>query len=239
MAVAVVLLGLSAVYADANLDLIRGVRLKNIDLVKTALNNGADPNQKIKTIYGEEYPLLQEVCLGTIENKNFSYEAAKLMIEARADINAYSSDRYPILFAASRNKDTLRLMIARKADLTVRNKDNDSVLMEVMNAGESSDREERARMLIDAKADVNALNNDNDTALIYACHFARDSKAATMLINAGAAKTINTRNKYGWTALMWAIRNVCDNDLTARMKKEGAVLNEQDKRKLDESNMGG
>ncbi len=241
MVLASLVVCVSVVQADPNSDLVRAVRMKNIELVRVSLKNGADPNQRLKGNDSVIYPLLQEACFISVQDRKASYEIARLLIEAQADVNALSSDGNPTVFSACDNRDTLRLMIDKKADLSARNRNRDGIIMQAINIGNSSnvEREEIIKMLLDAKADVNAVNSNNETALIYECRFGRNVKVAGMLIDAGASKTINIRDRSGWTALMWVKRSMGNDALVEKMKKSGAVFTEEDQQKINQSMMGG
>eukprot|EP00742_Colponemidia_sp_Colp-10_P009109 GILJ01009908.1.p1 GENE.GILJ01009908.1~~GILJ01009908.1.p1 ORF type:complete len:1719 (+),score=242.82 GILJ01009908.1:19-5175(+) len=68
-------------------------------------------------------------------------------------------------------------------------------------------REDLVSLLLDNAADIDALTADGSTDLHVACnHSVLNVVLVRLLLERGAVKNINTVNKGGWTALLYAVR---------------------------------
>ena len=128
-----------------------------------------------------------------------SKDAAKLLIESGADVNAKPYDGRTVLMEAvdRNNADFARLLIESGADVNA--KDNDGTTALMMAAGKNAYN--IAKLLIESGADVNAMNNLGRTALMRTAYMSYGNSVdlAKLLIKSGA--NVNAKDNAGETAL--------------------------------------
>ena len=202
----------------------RAVYTRNIELLQTALEEGADVNAKDKIgstplQMSAEHGHL-EVVRALIEARaevnaktncgwfTLHWSAAKghlevvrALIEAGADVNVKADDGWTPLHMSASNQllDIARYLIEKGADVNAKRKYDGKTPLHI-----SAERGqlEVVRVLIDAGADVNAKNNNGETPLHESLHASAiygDEEIARALIEAGA--DVNDRASNGESAL--------------------------------------
>lgn len=139
----------------------------------------------------------------TMAASSGSADAARLLIERGADLNAKDKDGLTALMRAAdrRSTDTIRLLLEHGADINAKDKNGATALMRVLPWG----YEETARLLIERGADVNVKDNNGGTALMtaaYATEYNKGTNAVKLLIEKKA--DVNAKDGDGATALIKA-----------------------------------
>lgn len=110
--------------------------------------------------------------------------------------------------------DCVQVLLDAKADVNVRDKDQDTPLLQAVGGGHL----ECARLLLASSADVQATNKENISALMLAAQ--QDDLACVRLLLENRAD-VNTKDKDGDTALKYALHNGSKNKQCA-----GEILRE-------------
>ena len=140
-------------------------------------------------------------------------EAAALLIEKGADVNAKSNQKYrkgytPLHYAAERGnaRETAALLIEKGADVNAKGQNGATPLHRaVREYRKYNDTREIAALLIEKGADVNAKNKDGNTPLHQTVRvYKRGHEIAALLIEKGA--DVNVKNNGGWTPLHEAVK---------------------------------
>ena len=137
-------------------------------------------------------------------------EMAQVLIDAGADVNAKSNDKYkptPLFAYLDRGTfgsryefdlEMIKLLIDAGADLEARRDDGGTPLLAAMY------HRKAAMFLIDAGADIHVRNNDGDTPLFRAARL-RDTELLKALVKQGVDK--NMMDSKGRTAYKIALEN--------------------------------
>uniref|UniRef100_A0A0G4HY28 Uncharacterized protein n=1 Tax=Chromera velia CCMP2878 TaxID=1169474 RepID=A0A0G4HY28_9ALVE len=136
-------------------------------------------------------------------------EIVHLLINAKAELDrlSFTPDEYSLLrdgqetalirASSKGHTDIVRLLIDAKADINAKSESGTALLRAA-----SRSSEEIVRLLLEAGADVNiSSESDRMTPLMYASGSGY-SRIVPLLLNAKAC--VNTQDKRGTTALMWA-----------------------------------
>ena len=185
--------------------LVRATRTDCVDAVDMLLYLGADPNT---TTESDQLTPLIVACLG-----EGNIEIAKLLLQARANINQQSKTGLTALMEACNsetpNNDLVRLLIQSGADISIKGGElQRTALMVAAYHGHTS----IVQYLLDEGAPVNTQDVYGGTALMLASQFGH-SETVRVLLNYGADVNILAwTEEYYQTALMLACgyqRTVC------------------------------
>ncbi len=155
-------------------------------------------NANVHTRHYGKTPLMEAAA------RSHRTHVAKLLIEAKADVNArISSTGDTILTLAIRQNYQnvaafVKLLIAAKANVNANLQWKITPLMEAI----QKDNAEVVKLLIDAKADVNAMDDFGNTPLLYAIG-KENAEMVKLLIDAGADVNVKYKNG-GFTVLQVA-----------------------------------
>ncbi len=205
-------------------------------LVQLLLEAGVSPNALLNA--AGEHPLRHA----------YSVETARVLLSAGADVNAADAEGYtPLMRVRGENVGLIKLLLEAGADVNARN-DGGCVLDHILYRSEEVDRllmeagaRYRAdnmddvesaveypdtrwlRLLLDDGLDVNSVNETGQTPLMLAAWKGR-AEALAMLLEAGAAATIDHRDaEEGVTALHAAVI-ACRSTSTACQKNVEMLL---------------
>jgi len=131
-----------------------------------------------------------------------SFETAKILIDAGADVNAKDKYGRTVLMEGSGDRRIIALLIKSGVNINAVNYKGETALMQVVNRGDY----EAVELLVQAGADIDIRDKEGKTALMYAAQRRpreRDVKIASYLIESGA--DINIRDNKRETALMKAL----------------------------------
>jgi ankyrin repeat protein len=194
-------------------DLFIAVNRGDLTSVRSLLQRGADPNAR----NGLQFtPLFIAAASGQTE-------VIEALLQAGAKRDAPSPYGTALTFAAlSGSVPSLKLLLARGADINPFRADGITVLMMVSRIGDA----EIVRELLRRKADVNAKDSDGATALIFAAREGQE-EAGRVLLGSGAA--VDAADSHGWTPLMYAAVNGHAGFVQLLLEK-GANVNARDKK---------
>ncbi len=190
-------------HADPGDDLYNAVKNNDIAVIKTALKNGTDINQK----YGYSRTALMLACVWNHK------EVVEFLISNGTNVNARDEVGLTALML-SQNVDIVSMLISKRADVNAICPDGGTVLMDACESNEI----EIAELLISKGADVNARSDDKSTALIIACRQGY-KRLAELLISKGA--DVDAADKKNNTALSWA-RDLGHDELAKFLITKGA-----------------
>ena len=205
-------------------------------LVQLLLEAGVSPNAQLND--AGEHPL----------HHAYSVDTARVLLAAGADVNAADAEGYtPLMRVRGENAELIRFLLVAGADVNARNdggnvldhilfrsKEVDRLLMEAgarYRADDMNDVESAVeypdtrwlRLLLDDGLDVNCVNETGQTPLMLAAWKGR-AEALAMLLEAGAAATIDHRDaEEGVTALHAAVI-ACRSTSTACLKNVEMLL---------------
>lgn len=128
----------------------------------------------------------------------------KMLITSGIDLNTPNTNttQNPLLRAAINGQlEALKILLAAKADISIRNKKGGTLLMSAIH----NRRKEVVKILLAAKADISAVDNNGFSALHYA---AQDGHLDIVKILLDAKADVSTRSELGgYTPLMSAAQN--------------------------------
>jgi len=136
-------------------------------------------------------------------------EVVQFLLEAGADVNLTSGNRYPLMAACNTgNVELINLLVSAGADVKCKTSNNRTRLHAVANSscrtiGADDWKTAVNEMLLNAGADVNAKNNDGQTALCVVClQQQADASVVEMLLKFGADPniTFSVRVDFGPTS---------------------------------------
>lgn len=166
-------------------------RYRNMELVKTLIDNCADVNARDKD---DNTPL-------HLALKTRKVELIKLLIDKGADMNASNNDGYtPLLLALKFGLYYLNILLNSGADVNARYKDYNTLLHllckndDIIRAAGMNGNIELVNILINKGADIHARDKYQNTPLHMACKNG-NIELANILINKGA--DINAENAFG------------------------------------------
>ena len=173
-------------------NLLYGIDAGNPEIVRNALDAGADPNVYVPTMDGEfYYPLY--IALEPAYICSATYEIVCALIEHGADVNARSSNGgVAICLAVQRPEAILtKALVDAGAVVNITGESGTSPLYQSLAA--PGDNAEVKQILIDAGADVNFVAPDGYPTLFMACNLGK-ANFVKLLIEAGA--NINCHPKH-------------------------------------------
>jgi len=141
---------------DGRTPLYQAASMPNaLPVLRLLLEKGADPNAKMLT---GMTPLIAAA--------RTSFEAARILIDAKADVSARNAAGANALMAAASagRPATVRLLLEKGADPNMRTKRNESALADAATAG----NEETVKLLLDRGAEVNIQDVRGYSPLLYA-----------------------------------------------------------------------
>ncbi len=147
------------------------------------------------------------------------YDAVKLLLNHRADINAVDGLGNTAFFYASRmgHIRVVKLLIEKGMDVNIK---QTIFGMSALTLTAVSNDTEIAKLLIEHGADVNASDNNGVSALIQAV-VSGGYEMAKLLVQNGA--NVNAENKSGWTVLRLAVENG-DEKIIELLENAGAKM---------------
>lgn len=242
-----------------NLKLSEGIKERNIEKVKDAIKNGANPNEKGDLTY---HPLIWATMNGDTEIVKFLIESGAdiniktektnftllhiagiygrkdiciILIKKGLDVNAKDFKGMTPLIAASYfgHYEVAKLLIKNGADIGIKDSNGETALHKAAEYG----RLKICKLLIKKGAKIDLKNHDGDTPLMKAAENAK-LDICKLLISKGA--NIKEYNKQGWTALglaekkLWKIKyefEVSDSKLCEEYTKVVKYLEKKSKNK--------
>ncbi len=182
-------------YAGPDEALYRAASEGNLVTVKAALASGANVNAK-------DPENRQTALMGAIAASSDSEEIVKLLIKAKASMNAQNNSGQTALFIACflNKKQTAEILIAAGSNVDIAEKAKVTPLMGVSMQGFT----EIARLLITAKAQLNTRDANGSTALLYAAANGH-AEVTQLLVDQKAAIELSTND--GLTALAAAAKH--------------------------------
>jgi ankyrin repeat protein len=179
-------------YMDTLIDLNFSIKTNRVDMVKSLLSSGIDPNTKN---YQGYYPIHKAAEKNTID-------IVKMLIEKGADVNVRYLKSTPLHITAEKNHlEIAQMLIDAKADLNLQNYGG----MTALHLATKNNYIEIVKLLIDAKSDLNIQDEKGMTAL----HLATKNnyiEIAKLLIDAKADLNIQENELLEWTPLHFAAR---------------------------------
>jgi ankyrin repeat protein len=144
-------------------------------------------------------------------------EAVRMLIDAKADVNAQNSNGNIALIIASTwgYHEIFRMLLDKGANVNAQDLRGQTALMALLSyaMGDEKTIIEELRMLLDAGADINLINKYGETALMISqkhCIYGQlreapdKAEVVGMLLDKGA--NVNIQDEDGNTALIWAAR---------------------------------
>ncbi len=182
--------------ADGRTALISAAARGDLEVVKVLLERGADVNVKDK----QEYTALFHAIEAMYEDV-----ATVLLDQPNLDPSARGKNGVTALmsYAWRDNKEAVRKLLDRGADVNAQDNDGDTALHGVAKSGNV----EILDMLLAKRADPNLKNKLGGTPLMWAAVFGHE-EAAQRLLARGADRSL--KDEDGMTALDWAVRNKRD-----------------------------
>ena len=168
----------------------------NVEIVKWALNKGADPDSDI-----EHNRTALHWAVGTD-----NLDTAKCLLDAGADKNKCTSeDGNSVLHTAcarSSNVEIIKMLIFGETNFNTTNSKGETPL-DITFSSFSSKKKDIARLLIDAGADVNGNSNEDNfiTAPIFGAMALGDMEIVKCMIEKGVK--LNKKNIHGDEPLIW------------------------------------
>ena len=221
---------------DAGADVNANARHPHDGEVQLAqeIDAGADVNARLPGPGGEigMTPLIALARFGHRENVKQQIENVKLLIAAKADVNARMGwNRTALYFVASqKNPELMNVLLKAGADPNIADDQGVTPLMEAVKAGQT----ENVKLLIAAKAEVNAMahRRPEASAIGYALEN-HDWASAEALLDAGAivnwASFFEPNNTPLMVAVSTSVKGGNDADAQLRvvqkMIKAGANVN--------------
>jgi ankyrin repeat protein len=177
----------SILKADLNEDLFKAVKAKDLSLVKSLIEKGADVKAK------DEYGWI--ILHSTVVEGDF--EIFKYLVSKGADINAKTSGNWTTLHYASDggNFEIVKYLVSKGADVKAKNDDGFTVLHSAARGGNL----EIVKYLVGKGANVNSKDNYYWTVLNSA-HEGGNIEIFKYLVERGA--DINAKDNYGRTILI-------------------------------------
>jgi len=188
-------------------------------IVRILLSAGANPNPP----EGDVTPLINAAHVNSLP-------IVTMLLEARANVNAKTSNGVTALMAASSLADAdlalIKALITAGADVNAKTEKGTTALIEAARYG----NEATCKTLIDAKADVKVRTVDNRTALAHAVLLGRLETVKALLAAGAEADAEGFR---GFTILREAITQSMPEDLKAdivsALVRAGANVNSKNK----------
>lgn len=213
-----------------NTALMYAVQRQSKRLVKKLIEKGADVNVEGWCIdKSDDYELHQTplTIAVTLRNKGI----VKTLIKAGCAVSYQKSEEmreFPLIVATRKDSvEIVRMLIEAGADVNETTKNSfrglrwNSLMCAVYSNGPNSG--EIIRMLLEAQADVTYRDSNKATAPMYFVKGSTNSASKMMsLLSAGA--DVNATDKFGWTPLMFAVRND-DIELVSLLLRWGANVN--------------
>eukprot|EP00833_Pecoramyces_ruminatium_P018628 jgi/Orpsp1_1/1192660/evm.model.d7180000095049.1 len=135
-----------------------------------------------------------------IMKTGISFKGVHLVKDNGKDENEYDASLYILHACEYADKTIVDRLISKKADVNIKNKNNDTPLLLACRKGNES----VVKSLIESGADVNSKNSSNETPLIIGCINKYES-IVKLLIDHGAE--VNVKYKYSETPLIIALKN--------------------------------
>jgi len=179
----------------------------NIEIVKTLLAHGVDPNVRSGT---EETPLH---CISS----KASVELVELLLSAGADVNATDYGDHSVLHSARyASADIISLLLQNGANVH----HFDCLGKPILQSAAFYGATELARQLIEHGADVNVRSTDDDSTPLHSAASRNHVAIVELLIGNGAE--INARTDHGDTPFKWA--DYSSPEAADVLRKAGATL---------------
>jgi len=136
-----------------HIELINSVKFGRVEAIKKAIDNDINLSTKNTLLF-------------FASNYN-QKDIVKLLLEAKADVNAPYKEGITPLYIASElgHTEIVKLLLEAKADVNVADKNGATMLY----MATAKNHTEIVKLLLEAKADVNAPYKDDITPLLIAC----------------------------------------------------------------------
>lgn len=207
--------------------LLLAIEKRHDCVVKTLLNNGADPEVRWecdRCMYHTMTPLMLAV-------KTNQKNVAEILLDAGASINtklvSINGDDIAggssALMMSVCNSEISEMLINRNADLKIINDKGESLLSVAAHCNDTN----VSKILISKGLDINHKNNIGNTPLFYAADNHKEENVRLLLDN---GTDVNIRNKKGEIALMFAVDDLyCDSPVPViALLDKGSDVNARD-----------
>jgi ankyrin repeat protein len=215
---------MEAVDEERYTPLFAAVRGAHSSCVEVLVNARANLESKTKPL--ECTPLGWLCCV----EPNLNRPILQMLLRGGANVNAYQFDAIsrsmsPLHFAVLGDRtDAVEWLLANGANVHVHDADGDPPVLVACVA----DHPECCRLLLGAKADANTTKDDGTTLLNAAAH-GGSTECVQLLLEHGAAQTMNKMDRIGTHAMHWACQDAYPKILELLCKAKADVENKNGK----------
>jgi len=215
---------MEAIDDEQTTPLFAAVRGAHSSCVEALVNARANLECKTKPL--ECTPLGWLCCV----EPNLNLPILQMLLQGRANVDTYQFDAIarsmsPLHFAVLGDRtDAVKWLLANGANIHALDADGDPPVLVACVA----DHPECCRLLLGAKADANTTKDDGTTLLNAAAH-GGSTECVQLLLEHGAAQTINKMDRIGTHAMHWACQDAYPKILELLCKAKADVENKNGK----------